>query len=143
MAYEEVTFSAGEVITTAKANKLGTNDVSFNDGTGIADDKILTRHIKNREITQAKTTNIPATNANDMKIYRTSATLTNHGSYASYTWTFPAAFANTGYAVVATVVDGANGSGLVTTIKSKSTTNCVVQIDGGFAYTVNIIAMGL
>jgi hypothetical protein len=32
---------------------------------------------------------------------------------------------------------------LVTTIKSKSTTNCVVQINGGFAYTVNIIAMGL
>lgn len=142
MSYAQVTFSAGEVITTAKMNQMAANDDAMHDGTGIDDDVILTRHINARNITQAETTNIPATNANDVKIYYTFATMTNHGSYASYTWTFPAAFANTNYSVVALVVDGANGSGLNTTIKSKATDSCVVQINGGYAYNVNIIAMG-
>ena len=36
MAYSADTFSAGEVPTTSKWNKLWTNDASFNDGSGIA-----------------------------------------------------------------------------------------------------------
>lgn len=45
MAYSADTFVADEQPTTAKWNKLWTNDASFNDGTGIADDAILARHI--------------------------------------------------------------------------------------------------
>ena len=45
MAYSADSFVADEVPTTAKWNKLWNNDASFNDGTGIADDAILARHV--------------------------------------------------------------------------------------------------
>lgn len=45
MSYSADTFVADEQPTTAKWNKLWSNDASFNDGTGIADDAILGRHI--------------------------------------------------------------------------------------------------
>lgn len=51
MAYSADSFVADEQPTTAKWNKLWTNDASFNDGSGIADDKILTRHILEDNIT--------------------------------------------------------------------------------------------
>jgi hypothetical protein len=44
MAYSADTFVADEQPTTAKWNKLWTNDASFNDGTGIGDDTIDSRH---------------------------------------------------------------------------------------------------
>lgn len=45
MAYSADTFVADEQPTTAKWNKLWSNDASFNDGTGIADNAILQRHL--------------------------------------------------------------------------------------------------
>lgn len=45
MAYSADTFVADEQPTTAKWNKLWSNDASFNDGTGIGDDAIIARHI--------------------------------------------------------------------------------------------------
>ena len=45
MSYSAQTFVADEQPTTAKWNKLWSNDASFNDGTGIADDAIIQRHI--------------------------------------------------------------------------------------------------
>lgn len=45
MAYSADTFVADEQPTTAKWNKLWSNDASFNDGTGIADDAIIQRHL--------------------------------------------------------------------------------------------------
>ena len=44
MAYSADTFVADEQPTTAKWNKLWTNDASFNDGTGILADAILATH---------------------------------------------------------------------------------------------------
>jgi len=43
--YTPWSVTAGEVPTTAKWNILGDNDASFNDGTGIADNAIIARHI--------------------------------------------------------------------------------------------------
>ena len=54
MAYSADTFVADEQPTTAKWNKLWTNDASFNNGTGIADNAILTRHITNSNVTSSK-----------------------------------------------------------------------------------------
>lgn len=45
MAYASFSVVFGEQPSAAKWNILGTNDASFNDGTGIADDKIHSRHI--------------------------------------------------------------------------------------------------
>lgn len=50
MAYSADTFVADEQPTTAKWNKLWSNDASFNDGTGIADDAIIARHIADNVI---------------------------------------------------------------------------------------------
>ena len=44
MSYSADTFVADEQPTTAKWNKLWSNDASFNDGTGIGDDTIDSRH---------------------------------------------------------------------------------------------------
>lgn len=44
MAYSADTFVADEQPTTEKWNKLWSNDASFNDGTGIGDDTIDSRH---------------------------------------------------------------------------------------------------
>jgi hypothetical protein len=55
MAYSAIT--AGEVdtdspITTSLMTKIKDNDISFNDGTGIADDKILNRHLATGSVNQ-------------------------------------------------------------------------------------------
>jgi len=50
MAYSADTFVADEQPTTAKWNKLWSNDASFNDGTGIADNVILARHMANDSV---------------------------------------------------------------------------------------------
>ena len=44
MAYSADSFVADEQPTTAKWNKLRSNDAAFNDGTGIGDDTIDSRH---------------------------------------------------------------------------------------------------
>jgi len=45
MAYTSWSVSFGEQPSASKWNILGTNDASFNDGTGIADSKILPKHL--------------------------------------------------------------------------------------------------
>lgn len=54
MAYTAWSVVFGEQPTAAKWNILGTNDASFNDGTGIADDAILARHIANLAVSNAQ-----------------------------------------------------------------------------------------
>lgn len=56
MAYSADSFVADEQPTTAKWNKLWTNDAAMNDGSGIADDAILERHILDGEVTSEKLT---------------------------------------------------------------------------------------
>lgn len=51
MAYSADTFVADEQPTTAKWNKLWSNDASFNDGTGIADNAIINRHMADDSVT--------------------------------------------------------------------------------------------
>lgn len=50
MAYSADTFVADEQPTTAKWNKLWSNDASFNDGTGIGDNAIDSRHYVDNSI---------------------------------------------------------------------------------------------
>lgn len=40
MAYQNVSFSAGETLTATKMNQMAANDAAFHDGTGIADGAI-------------------------------------------------------------------------------------------------------
>lgn len=50
MGYVAWSVVFGEQPSASKWNILGANDASFNDGTGIADDKILTRHIADSQL---------------------------------------------------------------------------------------------
>lgn len=50
MGYTAFSVTFGEVPTAAKWNYLGTNDESFNDGTGIADDAIIQRHFADNSV---------------------------------------------------------------------------------------------
>jgi hypothetical protein len=52
--YAAITFVANEQPTTAKWNLIGSNDSSFNLGTGLEDSVILTRHIAAANITGPK-----------------------------------------------------------------------------------------
>ena len=54
MAYSADTFVADEQPTTAKWNKLWSNDASFNDGTGIGDNAIINRHVTEGSISLKK-----------------------------------------------------------------------------------------
>lgn len=54
MAYSADTFTAGEVPTTAKWNKLWANDAAFNDGTGIGAGVITGSHLANGIVTFGK-----------------------------------------------------------------------------------------
>lgn len=54
MSYVAWSVVFGEQPTASKWNILGTNDASFNDGTGIADDAILARHIANLAVSNAQ-----------------------------------------------------------------------------------------
>ena len=45
MAYQAISFTYGEIPSAAKWNILGTNDASFNDGTGIANGVITSEHL--------------------------------------------------------------------------------------------------
>lgn len=56
MSYTAWSVVFGEVPTETKWNLLGANDDSFNDGTGIADDKLLSRHFADNQITLAQMT---------------------------------------------------------------------------------------
>lgn len=52
MAYQSWSVVFGEQPSASKWNILGTNDAGFNDGTAIADDAIINRHIGNDAIKQ-------------------------------------------------------------------------------------------
>lgn len=73
MSYSADSFSAGEQPTTAKWNKLWTNDASFNDGTGIANLEIGSGH------TAVK---------NDYKfnVYRNAAANSGNGAFLKLTF---------------------------------------------------------
>lgn len=53
MGYSAISFSAGEQPTTAKWNILGSNDSSFNDGTGIGTNAIAAASLSTTAITLA------------------------------------------------------------------------------------------
>jgi len=79
MAYSADTFVADEQPTTAKWNKLWSNDASFNDGTGIADDAIIARHISAFD-----KSNLSNGDSNPYKfaVRRNAAANTGNGSFA-------------------------------------------------------------
>jgi len=57
MSYQPWSVVAFEVPTSAKWNILGSNDASFNNGIGIGNNAIVTRHISNLNITTEKINN--------------------------------------------------------------------------------------
>lgn len=100
MAYEAVSFSAGEVVTTAKMNKLGTNDATFN-----TQFNNYPRAIKEQRITSNSTV------ANQyMQRGWTYVTWTGSTTTSSITITLPDAFDDTNYDIVAMCIGYKNGS---------------------------------
>lgn len=68
MAYSADSFTALEVPTLAKMNKLWSNDASFNDGTGIANNAIIDRHILTGNLKNTK-----ISNPHKFSVYRNAA----------------------------------------------------------------------
>lgn len=58
------------------------------------------------------------------------------------TFTFAVAYPDTNYSVIGAVRDGSLGSGVVCTVKTKGTTNCVIQINGGWTLGGEAIVIG-
>ena len=88
MGYSADTFVADEQPTTAKWNKLWTNDAAFNDGTGIADNAILTRHILDANVTtpEVKLSTFNYNDTNNSNFTTTSASYTDvTGHTTTYT----------------------------------------------------------
>lgn len=76
MAYSADSFVADEQPTTAKWNKLWTNDASFNDGTGIATGAITSAKISGLD----KSLTTTDSNPYKFSVYRTTAQNTSAGS---------------------------------------------------------------
>lgn len=110
MAYSADTFVADEQPTTAKWNKLWSNDASFNDGTGIADNAILNRHLSSGIVTASELDLDPAS-----EVITTDQTTTST-SYTDLATVGPAATITIGANGLALVMFGA---GLYTTAAQK------------------------
>lgn len=87
MAYTAWSVIYGETPSAAKWNLLGTNDASFNDGTGILDDAIIARHVSDGII---KNVHLDTTEGEPGGIWKDwTPTLTNLSggaiTYAKYT----------------------------------------------------------
>lgn len=82
MAYTSWSVVFGEQPSAAKWNILGTNDASFNDGTGIADQKILSRHLAPTVILESATADVTINSSSSFDI--TGATSTFTPAIASY-----------------------------------------------------------
>lgn len=54
MAYQPLTFSAGERLTSTKMNQMAANDAAFHDGSGIDDEAISTSKIAPQGVTLPK-----------------------------------------------------------------------------------------
>jgi len=57
MAYVNLNFVPGEILTAAKMNLLAANDASFHDGTGIGDGSIQPQHIGWKDFIQSQQDN--------------------------------------------------------------------------------------
>lgn len=82
MSYSADTFVADEQPTTAKWNKLWSNDASFNDGTGIGDDAIIARHISGFDKSNLTTDSNPY----KFSAYKSGAQTVNTGSATQITF---------------------------------------------------------
>ena len=110
MSYSADTFVADEQPTTAKWNKLWSNDASFNDGTGIADNAILNRHLSSQIVTPNELNLDPSSQ------YVAADQTTTSVTYANLATTGPAATVTIGANGLALVLFGA---GLYTTAAQK------------------------
>lgn len=154
MAYSADTFVADEQPTTAKWNKLWSNDASFNDGTGIADDAIITRHLLADNVTDAELIygKVRKRQGGSATVWQTAGT--NNYNYDSTnvfiqvgaanvgsgtTITFPTAFT---YAPAIFVsVNSAASQNVFCRITGASTTQCILTCitDGGAAATGELV----
>lgn len=75
--YASITFTAGEQPTTAKWNLIGSNDASFNTGTGFNDNILITRHFATSGLQLADKT----VNPYKFSAYRNAALTVTTGSY--------------------------------------------------------------
>lgn len=102
MAYTSWSVVFGEQPSAAKWNILGTNDASFNDGTGIGAGVIGTTHLANGSVTPAKWTNpycfrayasgqTTLTDNSSVKIALATESYDYNNNFASSTYTAPVA----------------------------------------------------
>lgn len=108
MSYQVWSVVFGEQPSASKWNILGSNDASFNDGTGIANDAIIARHLANDAVETAAIDN-GAVTADKLGNGAASASVTTSQTTTSTSYTD---LATVGPAVTVTI--GANGLALVT-----------------------------
>lgn len=122
MAYSADTFVADEQPTTAKWNKLWSNDASFNDGSGILDTAVF-KNVAVGSFTVTGTGNVSVSSLDFTPKYvefdyLTNVTSNNRDGRGCMT-------ANAQYAISAATSSGPNST---TTV---ATNNCLIAISGG------------
>jgi hypothetical protein len=109
MAYVNLNFIPGEILTAAKMNLLVANDASFHDGTGIGDGSIQPQHIGWKDFIQSKQDNatlpvVPAI----IQYGRARVRVPTDAVEATTSVTFPKEFEN---GMIPTVICTYNGYG--------------------------------
>lgn len=132
MAYSADSFVADEVPTTAKWNKLWTNDAAFNDGTGIATGAITSAKISGIDKSLTTTDSNPYkfsvyraaawTTANNAfgKVTFDTETFDTNNNFASGTYTVPVAGFYALFAAVAEVSSSASAIPITSIYKNSS-----------------------
>jgi hypothetical protein len=142
MGYSADSFSAGEQPTTAKWNKLWSNDASFNDGSGIAASAIksaqlaLSSGFTGGVATQANAGSAGGTmyyiNLGGMKLLwgLSAANSMANSTSANYTWTLPTSFFSTLQTVFPAldIPGGATNSAVNVGLSARNTTTVTTQL---------------
>lgn len=149
MAYSSWSVVFGEQPSAAKWNILGTNDASFNDGTGLGNDTILATKMALAATSSANGGTAGGTqyqlDLGTLKLcWLKSAAKSNSSGQNSYTWTLPTSFFTTIQSVMGSVSDPVSTADQIFVVggSSVSSINTLIISNGASTGTINALVIG-
>lgn len=135
--------------SAAKWNILGTNDASFNNGTGLGDDTILATKMALAATSSANGGTAGGTqyqlDLGTLKLcWLKSAAKSNSNGQNNYTWTLPSSFFSTIQTVIGTISDPVTTANqfYITLSSSTSTITTGIISTGASTGTINALVIG-
>lgn len=149
MAYQSWSVVFGEQPSASKWGILGTNDASFNNGTGLGDDTILATKMALAATSSANGGTAGGTqyqlDLGTLKLcWLKSAAKSNSNGQNNYTWTLPSSFFSTIQTVIGSISDPVTTADqfYITLSSSTSTITTGIISNGASTGTINALVIG-